>query len=325
MTAPVWNAYVFFLALFRSKTSTHVTQQLDTPDPLTGLIDGQPQESKQGKATVLTAARDYIFLLQRTRAADRRYALFLEGRLGLPPGGAREEFTVLDRERGEEGDVYLNALKKGTLWKSFPHYSDQEDEGASAGPKKKKARASGAKVKTAGGKAGKEAGKVVLALGLGVGVGYPFVSGQPSTAATEVPVGGGRIVGRRLLTVVQGRTHAQNVLAFLAVVVGVCLVVSAGQSVFGIVVRKRQERKEGRLRRALHLEEEADEAEKGVSLREALNVKSTLAVVGQLMMSSLGSAVGPSSVGEADVETKAWVRLAEQSLQIRTSHSARIR
>lgn len=39
-------------------------------------------ETKQGKATVLGAAREYIFELQRERGKLRRYCAFLEEHLG---------------------------------------------------------------------------------------------------------------------------------------------------------------------------------------------------------------------------------------------------
>jgi hypothetical protein len=63
------------------KSSTSITESLDTPDPQTGLIDGMLPETKQGKATVLGAAREYVFLLQRERARLSREVEFLEGKL----------------------------------------------------------------------------------------------------------------------------------------------------------------------------------------------------------------------------------------------------
>jgi hypothetical protein len=55
--------------------------ELDTPSPTTGLIDGMPRESKQGKATVLGAAREYIWLLQRERARLERCVVFLDAQI----------------------------------------------------------------------------------------------------------------------------------------------------------------------------------------------------------------------------------------------------
>lgn len=335
-----------------SNTTTPVTQALDTPSPTTGLIDGQQPETKQGKATVLTAAREYIFLLQLSRAAERRYAAWLEERLG-GKGLLRGEWEA-DDETTDLDDGYLRAVRDGSLWRSFPHFADRDDDGAGAGaPKKKRARpGAGAKAKAAAGGA-KEAGKVLLALGLGLGVGLPLAASSTATAVvSDVDDGAslaqGRLIGRTLARVAPARwaaPSAETLVGGLALVCALWLLASVVRHVGAAVAQSRAAAKAVKIERALKAsssaasaaEDDADDTDAdepaapshvtsaSLTLKQALGADSTFAVVRQLLGAVVAGRLGlgkrvSGAATEDERERAAWVKLAEEHLAIRACH-----